>query len=162
MPTSLAGNPLAFLRGAGGNVAPPGGMSGAPTGPAPSLSGIGLLGMQGENAPTPGLSGLAGAAAILPQVLAQQQREYYRRFLLSVGKLLREFMRSRGIGPRTVSTIGRAVTAIDAASNTLMKERPEEAEPVNSIMAQSMMARQAMAQTPPLSSGPMSTLPVMR
>jgi len=156
MPTSLAGNPLAFLRGAGGNVTPPMG----PTGPAPSLSGIGLLGTQEGGALTPG--GLDGATAILPQVLAQQQREYYRRFLMSVGKLLREFMRSRGIGPRTVSTVGRAVTAIDVAANTLMKERPEEAEPVNSIMAQSMMARQAMAQTPPLSSGPMSTLPVMR
>jgi hypothetical protein len=160
MPTSLAGNPLAFLRGAGGNVAPPGGMSGAPTGPAPSLTGIGALGTQEGG--SGGLSGLAGAAAILPQVLAQQQLEYKRKFLLNIATIIREFMRARGIGPRTVSTLGHVVTGLNSAANSLMKERPEEAEPVNSIMAQSLMARQAMAQTPPLQSGPMSTLPVMR
>jgi len=99
------------------------------------------------------------AAQLAPQVLAQQQTEYHKRFLQNIAKVLRDFMRARGIGPKTVSTVGRSVTGIQSAIALLDKEKPEEAEPVNSLLGAGMMGgnRPQMA-----SAGPMNRLPVSR
>jgi hypothetical protein len=97
------------------------------------------------------------AGQLAPQVLAQQQTEYYKKFLKTIAALLREFMRTRGIGPRTVSTIGRSVTSLESAMNSLDKERPEQAGPVESLLATSMMQRPQMGA----GAGPVG-LPVMQ
>jgi hypothetical protein len=105
----------------------------------------------------PELAQMGMAGALAPQVMAQQQTEYYKKFLKTIAALLREFMRTRGVGPRTVSTVGRGVTALESAMNSLDKERPEQAGPVESLLATSMMQKPQMG-APSSPAG----LPVMR
>jgi hypothetical protein len=143
---------MAFLRGAGGVMPPTRGMM---TGPPNAMGGgMPAMGMgmsgdaggqddgQGQPLP-PELMQMQMASAILPQVLAQQQTDYYKKFLGRIVKLTREFMRARGIGPKTVSHVAHAVTGLQAAIGTLDKEDPEDAGPVGSLLASSLM------QTPP-------------
>src|SRR5271155_2815840 len=147
MPSSLGGNPLAFLRGSGGSVAPPGptAMGGAPDGGGDdgggSPDGIGDLasmlggGAGGGGAPgqapmPPELMKMMAAKAIMPQVLAQQQNDYYKKFMNVLIKMLGELRREKAIGPHTSTDIARAQTALSAAIAKLDKEKPEDAEPV--------------------------------
>jgi hypothetical protein len=161
MPSSLQGNPLAFLRGAGGSVSPAGptAIGGAPPGPggAGPMPGGEPGGMPGGEI-TPEMIEMAAAQKILPQVFAQQNSEYYKKFLKNMAKMLREFMRIRGLGPRVVSTVGRSVTSLDSAMNMIDKERPEESGPVESLLAQGMMENKS-AMGSPL---PMQSLPITR
>src|SRR5215469_7455933 len=101
MPSSLMGNPLAFLQGAGGSVAPPGptAMGGQPQGPdagGGDMSGVGG-GMPDQGPLPPELMQMALASQIAPQIFAQQQQDYYKKFLKQIATVLREFMRTRGI-----------------------------------------------------------------
>jgi hypothetical protein len=117
-------------------------------------------GDQGGGGPMPpDMMQMMLAAQLAPQVLAQQQMEDHKRFLQNIMKVLRDFMRTRGIGPKTVSNVGRSVTGLQAAMGTLDKEKPEEAEPVNSLLGAGMMGgnRPQMA-----AAGPMNRLPVSR
>jgi hypothetical protein len=101
------------------------------------------------------LAALTQAAQIVPQVLAQQQAEYYKQFLKQIGKILREFARMRTIGPHTQIDVNRAVTQLAAAEGRIDKERPEVAPPVDSLMAQGMMQNRPQA-----SMGAQAGLPV--
>jgi len=153
MPTSLQGNPLAFLRGAGGAVAP---TAGGPTGPAMAPGG----GDDGAGAvgPDPSMLGQMGAAsALAPQILAQQQTEYYKRFLSQIVTLLRKFSQMPTIGPHTQIDVNRAVTQLQAAVAKMDKEKPENADPVQSLLASSLMQPNAMIGAP---GAPQGGLPV--
>jgi hypothetical protein len=106
----------------------------------------------------PELMQMAMARQLAPQVLAQQQTEYYKKFLKQIASLLREFMRTRGIGSRTVSTVGRGVTTLESAINSLDKERPDQAGEVESLLGASLMGgKPQMAASPG-----MTNLPIMR
>ena len=153
MPSSLASNPLAFLRGAGGAVSP----SGA-TGPGGAPGG-GDAGMAPTSDPTGGddpMSQLMAAGNLAPQILAQQQTEYHKRFLDQIAKILRKFAQQPTIGPHTQIDVNRAVTQLQAAVAKMDKEKPETADPVQSLLAGSMM--QANQQGAP--SAPQGGIPV--
>lgn len=131
-------------------------MGGAPDGG--DDSGGGPPGGQGGPMPPEMLQQML-AAQLAPQVLAQQQTEYHKRFLQNIAKVLRDFMRAQGIGPKTVSTVGRSVTGLQSAISLLDKEKPEDAPPVNSLLGAGMMGgnRPQMANA-----GPMNRLPITR
>lgn len=137
MPSSLASNPLAFLRGAGGAVSP-----GGPTGPGGGPGG-GDAGMAPPSDPSGGggdpMSQLMAAGNLAPQILAQQQTEYHKRFLDQIAKILRKFAQMPTIGPHTQIDVNRAVTQLQAAVAKMDKEKPETADPVQSLLAGSMM-----------------------
>ena len=164
---------MAFLRGSGGSVAPPGptAMGGSPDGGDGGGDGIGNLasllggGGGGDDAGgggggplPPELMKMMAAKAVMPQVLAQQQAEYYKKFMNVVVQLLGELRREKAIGPHTSTDIARAQTALSAAIAKLDKEKPEEAAPVNSLLAQGLMNKPQMAS----GGAPGGSLPVMR
>jgi hypothetical protein len=130
-------------------------MGGPPGGAMPGAGGGG--GMPGGPAVTPEMVEMAAAQKLLPQIFAQQNSEYYKKFLKHVSKMLREFMRIRGLGPRVVSTVGRSVTSLDSAMNMIDKERPEDSGAVESLLSQGMMDKPVMG-----SGLPMQRLPIMR
>ena len=131
-------NPLAGLLAGGGGGDPNAGGGGMPPGMMGGDPSGGAGGMPPE------LAQMQMAGALAPQVLAQQQTEYYKKFLKTIAALLREFMRTQGIGPRTVSTVGRSVTGLEGAINSLDKERPDAAGPVESLLASSLLQRPQM------------------
>ena len=102
------------------------------------------------------LAGLMSAGNLAPQILAQQQTEYYKRVLDQVVKLLRKFAQMPTIGPHTQIDVNRAVTQLQAAKEKMDKEKPEAADPVQSLLAASMMQ-----QTQTGASGAPATLPAM-
>ena len=85
------------------------------------------------------MSSLMAAQNIAPQVLAQQQTEYYKRFLGQIVSLLRKFSQMPTIGPHTQIDVNRAVTQLQAAVAKMDKEKPENADPVQSLLASSLM-----------------------
>jgi len=162
MPGSMASDPAAFLRGAGGVMPPQGGMmtgdgGGGPQGPA----GPGGAGPDGGGAPAgvpPELAQMQLAQALLPQLLAQQQGDYYKKFLKQVGVVLREFIRARGISPKVISQVSRSITGLEAAAHAIDKERPQDAAPVESLLAATTMQNR-----PPMGGSAVPAgLPVMR
>ena len=154
MPSSLASNPLAFLRGAGGAVAP----SAGPTGPAMGPMAGGGGDDSSGGGPDPSMLGQMGAAnALAPQIMAQQQTEYYKRVLDQVVTLLRKFAQMPTIGPHTQIDVSRAVTQLQAAKAKMDKEKPENADPVQSLLAGSLMQPNAMQGAP---GAPQGGLPV--
>lgn len=170
MPSSLASNPMAFLRGAGGGVAPPGptAMGGAPDGGGGGDGITDLASLMGGGGGDPAGGGggpmppelmkMMAAKALAPQVLAQQQTEYYKKFLGILVQLLGDLRREKSIGPHTSTDIARAQTQLTAAIAKLDKEKPEEAAPVNSLLAQGLMSKPQMAG----GGAPGGALPTMR
>jgi hypothetical protein len=161
---------MAFLRGAGGGVAPPGptAMGGAPDGGgggdgiadlASMMGGGGDPAGGGGGPMPPELMKMMAAKALAPQVLAQQQTDYYKKFLHILVQLLGDLRREKAIGPRTSTDLARAQTQLTAAMAKLDKEKPEEAEPVNSLLAQGMMGKPQMAAG---GGAPGGSLPTMR
>ena len=161
---------MAFLRGQGGSPAAPGptAMGGEPNGP--SSDGIGDLasilggggggddGGGGQQPLPPELMKMMAAKAMMPQVLAQQQADYYKKFMNVLIQLLGELRREKAIGPHTSTDIARAQTSLSAAIAKIDKEKPEEAAPVNSLLAQGMMNKPQMAS----GGAPGGVLPVQR
>lgn len=85
------------------------------------------------------MGSLMAAQNIAPQILAQQQTEYYKRFLGQIVSLLRKFAQMPTIGPHTQIDVNRAVTQLQAAVAKMDKEKPETADPVQSLLASSLM-----------------------
>jgi hypothetical protein len=161
---------MAFLRGAGGAPSAPGptAMGGDPSGP--SADGIGDLasilgggggddgGGGGQQPLPPELMKMMAAKAMMPQVLAQQQADYYKKFMNVLIQLLGELRREKAIGPHTSTDIARAQTSLSAAIAKIDKEKPEEAGPVNSLLSQGLMNKPQMAS----GGAPGGVLPVQR
>ena len=101
---------------------------------------------------------MMAAKAIMPQVLAQQQADYYKKFMNVLIKMLGELRREKAIGPHTSTDIARAQTALTAAIAKLDKEKPEDAEPVDSLLSRGLMDKPQMAS----GGAPGGALPVMR
>jgi len=138
-------------------------MGGAPPGPGGG-DGItdlaSLMGGGGEGGTPlpPELMKMAAAQALAPQVLAQQQSAYFKKFLTVLVSLLSELRRQKTIGPHAATDIARAQTSLQAAMAKLDKEKPEESEPVDSLLAQGMTGKPQMAA----GGAPGGGLPVMR
>lgn len=160
MPSSLPGNPLAMLGPGASPVGPPGptAMGGAPDG-GMGMGGDGG-GDQGGGPLPPELMQMALAAQMAPQVLQQQNEQYFKAVLQNVTKLLRALMRAQGIGPKTVGQISRSVTGLQAAMASVDKEKPEEESPVNSLLGASLMG--GMSRPQMANAGPMQRLPITR
>jgi len=112
----------------------------------------------GQQPLPPELMKMMAAKQMMPQVLAQQQADYYKKFMNIVVQLLGELRREKQIGPHTSTDIARAQTALSAAIAKIDKEKPEEADPVHSLLAQGMMNKPQMAS----GGAPGGALPVMR
>lgn len=106
----------------------------------------------------PELMKMMMAQAMAPHVLATQQTEYYKKFLQILVRLLGDFRREKQVGPRTSADVARAQTQLTAAIAKLDKEKPEEADPVNSLLAQGMMDKPMMSA----GGAPGGGIPVMR
>jgi hypothetical protein len=150
MPVDPGSNSLTSIMAGGGpgagpgpSFAPPGGGM-TPGGPAPA----GL---------PPELARMAMASKIAPQVLAQQGQDYLKKMLTQIRVLIREAMRQKGLGPKTVGRLSSVVTGLTAAMADMDKEQPQDADPVSSLLAQGMMSKPPMA-----AGGPMNRLPVTR
>lgn len=154
MPSSFDGNPLAALSPGGGM--PPMGMNGGMMTGAPDPSAGG--GGDPSGGMPPGLANMSAAAQLAPQVFGQQNSQYYKLVLKQLISLIREMMRSRGIDAKTISTLGRGVTALEAAGHQLDKQN-QDMGPVQSLLAASLMQQQ-MGASP---GGPpaQSQLPIM-
>lgn len=106
----------------------------------------------------PELMKMMAAQALAPHVLATQQTEYYKKFLQILVRLLGDFRREQQVGPRTSADVARAQTQLTAAIAKLDKEKPEEADPVNSLLAQGMMDKPMMSA----GGAPGGGIPIMR
>lgn len=116
--------------------------SAGPTGPAMGPGGDDGGGDPSGAAPDGGqspMSALMSAGSIAPQILAQQQTEYYKRMLDQIVKLLRKFSQMPTVGPHTSIDVNRAITQLQAAKEKMDKEKPENADPVQSLLAASLM-----------------------
>jgi len=131
-------NPMAGGGGPGGPMPDAGG--GDPTGGGGGAPGGGL---------PPELAQMGLAGALMPQIMAQQQSDYYKKFLKQIGGILREFMRTQGISPKIIAKVGSSVTGLEAAAHMFDKERPGDAAPVESLLASSMMQNR-----PPMGGSP--------
>lgn len=157
MPGSMVSDPSAFLRPSGGT--PPGVGGGMMTGDAGPMAGDpGPSGPPDAGGTPPELAQMGMASALMPQILAQQQTEYYKKVLKQLAGVIRQLMKAQGIGPKPVSMIARAVTGLEAAAHAMDKERPQDAAPVESLLAASMMQNR-----PPMGGAAVPAgLPVMR
>ena len=134
-----------------------GGGPGAGPGPsfAPPGGGLPPGGGMGGGLP-PELMKMMLASKIAPQVMAQQGQDYLKKVLMLMRTFVREMMRQPGLGPKAIGQLSRVVTGMTAAATDMDKEQPQEAGPVESLLAQGMMSKPAM------SAQPMNRLPVTR
>jgi hypothetical protein len=106
----------------------------------------------------PELAQMQMASALAPQILAQQQVGYYKNVLQILTALIKKVMQAQGVGPKAIKSMAGGITNLDSAMNQLDKERPEQAAPVQSLLANSLMQRPQMGGP---SAGPVG-LPVMQ
>lgn len=137
----------------GGPGAGPGPSMAGPPGAPPTPGGGG-----GGGGLPPELMKMALAANVAPQVFAQQNAQYDKDFLKRLQVLLRAFMRKQGLAPKAVGRVSSAITNLQAAANDIDKEKPQDAEPVMSLLAQGMQSKPMMSSSPPT----MNRLPVTR
>lgn len=97
------------------------------------------------------------AGNVAPKLFAQQGAEYDKNFLKRIQALLRAFMRKEGLPPKVVGDISQMITKSQAAIANIDKEKPQDAEPVQSLLAQGMQSKPAMS-----SGAAMNRLPVTR
>jgi hypothetical protein len=99
---------------------------------------------------------MALAARIAPQVMQQQGLDYLKKFNQQLMVLIRRAMERKGLPPKVVKDYADMLTKLASASSNIDKEQPQEAGPVESLLAQGMMSKPAM------SSSVMQRLPVTR
>ena len=113
----------------------------------------------------PQIAQMQSAMALAPNIMSQQGTDYVKEVLKHIAALVREIMRIRIIGPKTVTTLGRTVTGFESAINQLDKERPETAGPVESLLASSLMkpgVAQGVGGMSGFGLGQGNRLPIMR